>query len=240
MIETNAITIGTTARNDANTNASTASAPSAPSIASSRSPGPSESCAAVLGQRVEARQVHRLAGDRRALERRARRLLGLRVLAERRVGVGLRVDDRERRAAVLREEGPVAGRGVRREPRAGQRPLELLVDLPQVGLHLRRVGARALRQRHDREQRRGVAAGAAVVLGDGDVGLPALLVGHGELGIEGVRGGSGGRDAGDRQDDPAEHDGALVGEDPAGQRGHGATSGAAKQIVPRRNNLYQE
>ena len=43
MIETNAMTIGTTARKDANTNASTASAPRAPSIASRRRPGPPES-----------------------------------------------------------------------------------------------------------------------------------------------------------------------------------------------------
>ena len=41
MIETNAMKIGMTARNDANTNVSTASAPSAPSSASSSSPGPS-------------------------------------------------------------------------------------------------------------------------------------------------------------------------------------------------------
>ena len=54
------MTIGTTARKDANTNASTASAPSAPSTASSRSPGPSAVLAAVLGQGVEAGQVHRL------------------------------------------------------------------------------------------------------------------------------------------------------------------------------------
>ena len=43
MIEANAMTIGTIARKDANTNTSTASAPRAPSVASSRSPGPPES-----------------------------------------------------------------------------------------------------------------------------------------------------------------------------------------------------
>src|SRR3954467_15309634 len=40
----------------------------------------------------------------------------------------------------------------------------------------------------------------------------------------GGSGGSGGCDAGDCEKDPADYDGALVGEDPAGQRGHGATS----------------
>ena len=41
MIETKAMKIGTIARNEANTNVSTASAPSAPSTASSSRPGPS-------------------------------------------------------------------------------------------------------------------------------------------------------------------------------------------------------
>ena len=41
MIETIAMKIGTIARNDANTNVSTASAPSPPSTASSSRPGPS-------------------------------------------------------------------------------------------------------------------------------------------------------------------------------------------------------
>ena len=41
MIDTNAMRIGRTARNDANTNVSTARAPSAPSSASSSRPGPS-------------------------------------------------------------------------------------------------------------------------------------------------------------------------------------------------------
>ena len=41
MIETIAITIGTIARNDANTNASTASAPRPPTSASISTPGPS-------------------------------------------------------------------------------------------------------------------------------------------------------------------------------------------------------
>ena len=242
MIEKNAITIGTIARKDANTNARTASAPRAPSIASRRSPGPPESSPLSSASASKPVRCTGWPATVEPLQRRARSLLRLRVLAERRVGVRLRVDDRERRAAVLRQERLVAGRGVRGEPRAGQRLLQLLVDLPEVRLHLRRVGARALRQGHDRDQRRGVAAGAAVVLGDVDVRLPALLVGHGELGIECVCGGSGGRDAGDRQDDPADHDGALVGEDPAGQRGHGVTSGAARErrIVPRRNNLYHE
>ena len=80
--------------------------------------------ARVLGEGVEAGQVDGRAGDRRARERRARGLLGLRVLAERRVGVGLRIDDREGRAPVVGDEGLVAGRGVggerasRAEPRS--------------------------------------------------------------------------------------------------------------------------
>ena len=41
MIDTIAITIGTTARNEAKTNSSTTSAPTPPMIASTRTPGPS-------------------------------------------------------------------------------------------------------------------------------------------------------------------------------------------------------
>ena len=59
MIETNAISSGTRARNEAKTKVSTTSAPRPPISASSRTPGPLAVGAAVLGQRVEAGQVHR-------------------------------------------------------------------------------------------------------------------------------------------------------------------------------------
>ena len=245
MIETNAITIGTTARNEANTNAEHGErAQRRPASPRARSPGPPESCAAVLGQRVEARSGAPAApADRRAA--RARRsppspACGFSPNAE--SGSGVRVDDRERRAAVLRR-----GRSCRRSRRT-TRAASRAAPAPASGRPALRSAftcgesaRRALRQRHDREQRRGVAAGAAVVLGDVDVGLPALLVGHGELGIEGVCGGSGGRDAGDRQDDPADARRCACGRGPSGSaRTRRYLRGCEKKIVPRRNNLYHE
>ena len=68
--------------------------------------------ARVLKERVEAGQMDRAARDGGALERLACGLLRGRVLAEGRVRVRLRVDDRERRGPVLGDEGVIAGRGV--------------------------------------------------------------------------------------------------------------------------------
>ena len=71
MIEAIAMKIGTSARNDANTKASTSSAPRPPSSASSSTPGPSSPPLSLL-ERVEAGEVDRRAADRRAAQRRAR------------------------------------------------------------------------------------------------------------------------------------------------------------------------
>ena len=97
MIETNAITSGTNASSEAKTkreHEQRAQRRRSPPRAAR--PGP-PSAAAVLRERVEAGQVHGLAAHLGALERRLRGPLGPRVLAERRVGVGRRIDERERR-----------------------------------------------------------------------------------------------------------------------------------------------
>ena len=225
MIETTAMKIGMIARNEANTKVRTASAPRPPSTASSSRPGPSLS--APLSSNSASKPVRwtGCARDGRPPQHRACLLLRLRVLAEDGVGIGARIHDRERGAAVLRDERVVARRRIGGHARAGQRLVQLPVDPGEVGADARGVDALALGQGHDGDQRRRVAAGAAVALLDGPVRLPALLVGDRELGVERVRGRAGGRDAGDRQDDPCEYDGALVCEDPAGERGQGSTSG---------------
>ena len=143
MIETIAITIGTNARNEANTNASTSERAEAAEHRLEQHAGPV--AAAPLSSTSASKPVRctGCAGDRGALQRRARRLLGLRVLAERRVRVGLRVDEREGRAAVLRDERAVAGRGVGGDPRAGQR-LRRASRRPARGRRARRANRRVL------------------------------------------------------------------------------------------------
>ena len=130
MIETIAIRIGTNARNEAKTKASTSRAPSPPSSASSKH-ARALVAAGLLLQRVEAGQVDGRAADRRARERRARVLLG--VAGSRRTGEsgsGRRVGEREGRAPVVGDEGAVAGRGVGGDPgRPGSASLEARVDL---------------------------------------------------------------------------------------------------------------
>ncbi len=77
MIETNAISSGTTARNEAKTKARTRRAPNPPSSASISTPGPSESSPESSNEGVEAGEVDRLARDGQALESCACCLLGL-------------------------------------------------------------------------------------------------------------------------------------------------------------------
>ena len=162
MIDTTAITIGTSARNEANTKASTASAPRPPSSASSEHAGPAVAARRVLLQRVEAGQVHRRPGHRR---RRAAppaaRFSAFGLSPNGCVGSRRRIGDRERRAAVGGHERAVAGRCVGGDPRAGQGALEPRVDAREVGADAGRVDRLARRQRHDRQQRSGLAAGAA-------------------------------------------------------------------------------
>ena len=162
------------------------------------------------------------ARDGGALERAARGLLGLagsrrsasrdraagrrprRRCARRRRRRCCRRSRRRRRSA--RRAAP--RRGARRSAPARLRTPGESTVLPSGSVTTGSSGAR-------------VAAGAAVALGDRDVGLPALLVRDRELRLERVGGGPRGRDAGDREHDPGDDDGALVGEDPAGERGHG-------------------
>ena len=75
----------------------------------------------------------------------------------------------------------------------GQRLFEPRVDLRQVGLDRGRVDGLALGQGDDRQQRRGVAAGAAVALGDRltFVSQPSLS-GTENSGLERLGGGAGG------------------------------------------------
>ena len=187
MIDTIAITSGTTARNEAKTNSSTTSAPSPPMTASASTPGPSPpplSSASASKPVTWTGAPPTVAPGRRRGSPSARPRCCCR---SPRVRTG-RVDERVHGAAVLRDEGAVAGRGVGRDARAGERLLQRRVELREVAPHPRRLDGLAGRQRDDRQQRDGVAAGAAVALGDLDVGDRALLVGHGELLRERPRG----------------------------------------------------
>ena len=154
-------------------------------------PGPPV-LAAVLGQGVEACQVHRRAGDRRAASAALARLLRLRVLAER-PSRGRASGRRPRTwCGRRRHEGPVTGRRVggdaarraararvRIDPRAGPRvtPGESTV-LPVGRVTTGRSGA--------------VSPPVPVLLRDRHVGLVALLAGHGELLERAFVAGSGG------------------------------------------------
>ena len=148
MIETIAIRIGTNASSDANTNASTTSAPSPPSIASTRTPGPLAAAGLVL-ERVEAGDVDRRTRDRVAGEHPRGGLRRLRVVAERLV-VRRRVGEHERRAAVGGDERAVAGRRERRRPRPGIAARSFASTWSRPAAHRRRGHRRARRERHDR------------------------------------------------------------------------------------------
>ena len=190
--------------------------------------------AALALQRVEARDVDRRAGDGRAGQRLARVARGLGVVAEVRLVRARRVDERVHGAAVLGGEDAVAGRGVGRDARAGQRLLQLRVDLREVGAHAGRLDGLARGQRDDRQQRDRLAAGARVALGDLDVGDRALLVGHGELLRERRRGRARGEDPADGRGDPEGDDDALVREDPTREGGH------RPSLLPGRGPAYRE
>ena len=86
-IDATAIIIGTNARNEPNTNASTSSAPTPPSIASSSTPGPLPPPLCDR-QRVVAGEVHRCARHGRPRERRGRVFGRFRVGFEGMVGSG--------------------------------------------------------------------------------------------------------------------------------------------------------
>ena len=180
-------------------------------------PGSFAVVATLLRQRVHPGEVHPLAAHRHAGDRRARGALGRRVLAEGGIRIGRGIDERVDRAPVLGDEGVVTGRGVGHDARARHRLVQACVEALQVGPHAARVDRRALRQGDDGKQRNAGAAGAAVALGDGDVGLPTLLVRHRELRIQRARGGARGGRSRDGDHEPEQHDGALVRENPAGE-----------------------
>ena len=224
MIDTIAMNIGTSARNDANTKASTARAPRPPTTASTRMPGTLSVLAAVLHERVVAGQVHRRAGHRDTAQLRPCPLRRVRVLAEGGVRVAAGKGDREGRAAVGRHERAVTGGRVRGDPCSWQRALDARIDCAQLRPHARGINGLARGERHDGEERRRVAARVPILLRDLDVGLVPLLAGHRELLREGIRGGAGGPDADDGQQEPEGDDCTLVGEDPTGEGRQRVTS----------------
>ena len=181
MIDTIAMNIGTIARNDANTNASTAQRAQAADHRLDQDAGTVAVLAAVLHERVVTGQVHRRAGHRDAAQLGPRPLRRVRVLAEGGVRVAARVGDREGGAAVGRHERAVTRGCVGGDPRPRQRALEARLDRAQLGAHARGVHGLARGERHDREERGRVAARVRVPLRDLDVRLVPLLAGHGEL-----------------------------------------------------------
>ena len=162
---TTAISSGTIAIHEAKTKASTSRAPPA------RDRGlDGQACATALvsvgsggAQRIEPGDLHRRSADRHAGERGLGSTgLGLSRVdpAERRNG-----DQREGGAAVLGDEGPVVRRCVGGDSRVGQRCLHLGEGGLELAGDARGVDGGALRQRHDRHDRRDVAA-VAVHRGD--------------------------------------------------------------------------
>ena len=129
-------------------------------------------------KRVHPGDLDRRAGDRDALERRLRLLrLGLSGVDAADGGV---VDERERGAAVLGDEGAVVGGGVGSDPYVRHRLLHPRKRRGELGGDARRVHGRALWKRDDGNERSDVAA-AAVDLRDVLVGLVALAAGNVEL-----------------------------------------------------------
>ncbi len=165
MIETTAIAIGTRARNEANTKASTISAPTPPSSDSSSTPVPSLRRRLVLGQRVEARS--------RAPARPPTCVSPLSALlappwprsGSRRIGASGSAAGRRSRmsSARRRRRSLVASRRVGGDPSAGDSArLDPAVDPGQLGAHPGAVDRLARRQRDHRNQRRRVAAGIPI------------------------------------------------------------------------------
>ena len=209
---------------DAKTKASTIRAPKPPSSASSSTPGPSlpapESSAA---RRSRVRwtgappTVAPLSAARAAFS-------ALAFSPNGGVGVGRRVDDREGRAAVVGDEGPIAGRGVGGDPGAGDAPARA-AGRPAASsrTHPGAVDRLALRQGDDRDdQGRGVAAGLRRSARRSRRWSPSPPCRgprtSGRAPRWPVRRPRSRRSS---RRDPGEDDDALVGEDPTGQCGHG-------------------
>ena len=215
MIDTIAITIGTTARNDANTKASTSSAPRPPIRASSRTPGPSppplSCCSASKPVRCTGR-----AADRDARDARPRVLLRLRVLAEG-SSRGRAADRRARRSCARRSRRRPCRRSTRRRRRAiraalaARRVIELrevraspAANRPSPPRGASRPGAGERCRRPCRGTWRRSPGWS-----------PSPPCWGRRTSGRALGRGAGGHDPGDRQQDPADDDGALVGQDPA-------------------------
>jgi hypothetical protein len=134
--------------------------------------------AAVVGERVEPRQVHRATAYFGSPERAARRLRGGRVLAKQGVRVGARVDEREDRTPVAGEECGVIGRRIRGDAGSRQRPLDARVQSPQVGEHTGRAHRLASRKRDHGHKRGASTAIRGIQSSDRGVRRPTLLVGE--------------------------------------------------------------
>ena len=212
--------IGTIARNDPNTKASTSSAPKPPSRASTQHAGP-VAAAALHRQRVKARQVD--AVRPRPWRRRARRSPFSRPSGcLRRPGWGRAAGRRRRRSCAGRVRGRRGCGCSRSRPgafRAGRSQARF--DRPQSLLCGGRVNRVHRGQRHHGQQRGAVAAGSAEVARDLLIRDPAFLAGHREFLFEGFRRRSGRSHPHERQDHPEDDHDAFVGQNPAGQRCHG-------------------
>ena len=198
-IETIAIPIGTIARKDAKTKLSTISAPKPPSTASSSTPGPSPP--PPLSSASASKPVS-LTGAPPTVRPRPpcsppRKPPGSRRTARPDRAAGRRA--RRWCARRRRRRSDHRSRHRRRSAPAAAPPSEPGVDLCEVGLHRGGVDGLALGERDHGDEWRGVAAGALVLLGDRDVGLPALLLGDRELLVERLGGRACGHDPGDRE-----------------------------------------
>src|SRR5262249_12069851 len=136
-------------------------------------------------ERVEPADVDGRTGDGDPVERSASIPHSLWVLPEA-AGLRRRVGKLERRAAVGRDEGTVAGRGVRGHTRVRDRALDSGRGLGEVTTDGRRVDADSSGKRDDEDERCAVATvseGAA----DGRIRLVALVARDGVLVAERLR-----------------------------------------------------
>ena len=168
-------------------------------------------------ERVHPGHLDRRAGDGDAGERR----LGLLCLCLSGVHAtdGGVVDERERGAAVVGDEGAVVGGGVGGDPDVRHRLLHLRERRGELAGDARRVHGRALWKGDDGNERSDVAA-AAVDLRDVLVGLVALAAGNVELLRECVSRRSDRRERGDRDNGPERDDESLVAENHVGEAIH--------------------
>ena len=171
-------------------------------------------------QCVEPRHLDRGSADGDAGERGLRQP-GLRLpLVD--AALGRDVDEGERRAAVVGDERPVAGRGIGGGPRLRQRGLDLRESRVELLADAGRVDGRALRERHDGDERRDVAA-VAVDRGELLVRLEALAARHVELLRERAARRPDRREGGDRDGEPETEHEPLVVEDETGEGVHGVS-----------------